>query len=49
MNAAESRIKFRDFLRLLRGVVMGLRDVVAKKILTELIIKGALGCTTLTL
>ena len=25
---------------------MGLRDVVAKKILTELIIKGALGCTT---
>ena len=28
---------------------MGLRDGVAKKILTQLIIKGALGCTTLTL
>ena len=25
---------------------MGLRDVVAEKILTELSIKGALGCTT---
>ena len=28
---------------------MGLRDVVAKTILTQLIIKGALGCKTLTL
>ena len=28
---------------------MGLGDVVAKKILTQLIIKGALGCTTPTL
>ena len=25
---------------------MGLRDGVAKKILTQLIVKGALGCTT---
>ena len=32
--------------RFVREVVMGLRDVVAKKILTQLIIKGALGCTT---
>ena len=30
-----------------RGVVVGLRDSVAKKILTQLMIKGALGCTTL--
>ena len=29
-----------------RGVAMGLRDGVAKSILTQLIIKGALGCTT---
>ena len=28
------------------GGVMGLRDVVEKKILTQLMIKGALGCTT---
>ena len=31
-----------------RGVVTGLRDIVEKKILTQLIIKGALGCTTPT-
>ena len=29
-----------------RGVGMGLRDAVAKHILTQLIIEGALGCTT---
>ena len=30
-----------------RGVVMGFKDFVAKKILAQLNIKGALGCTTL--
>ena len=36
-----------DITKIIRGVCMGVGDGAAKTILTQLIIKGALGCKTL--
>ena len=48
-EAAFPQVPYTLLTRFGRGVVMGLRDIIAKQILTQLNINGALGCTSLRL